>query len=72
MDEREVAEIMRGLGYEFSQAPNGSCTWLKRGLRAWVYKPDKRLTRWYATAGSARQEFSCPVAAAVWITVQMT
>lgn len=74
MDEREVAEIMRSLGYEFSQSSGQS--WIKRGSGAYVYRPDRRLTRWYATyvgAGFARrrQEFSCPVAAALWLAVEV-
>lgn len=74
MDEREVAETMRSLGYEFSHS--GQAWYYPADSRS-VYKPDRKLSRWYATYVGAgfvrrRQEFSCPVAAAVWITVQMT
>ena len=73
MDEREVAETMRGLGY----LPTF------RGGPAWFYPRDSRMiysrqqqTRWYATyvgAGFIRrtQEFSCPAAAALWLAVEV-
>ena len=73
MDEREVAETMRGLGYEPTS----------RGGLAWFYPSDSRMiysrqqrTRWYATyigAGFVRrkQEFSCPVVAAMWLAVEV-
>lgn len=76
MDEREVAETMRGLGYEVSQTAHGSQAWIKRGSGECVYRPDRKVSRWYASYAGAgfvrrRQEFSCPVAAALWLAVEV-
>lgn len=74
MDEREVAETMRSLGYESTVL--GGQAWYYPGDSRLVYKPDRKLTRWFATyveAGFARhrQEFTCPVAAALWLAVEV-
>lgn len=74
MDEREVAETMRGLGYELTL--HGGQAWYYPSDSRMIYKPDRKLTRWYATYVGAgfvrhRQAFTCPVAAALWLAVEV-
>ena len=74
MDEREVAETMRGLGYVLTSF--GGQAWYYPSDSRMIYKPDRKLTRWYATYTGAdrvrrKQEFSCPVVAALWLAVEV-
>lgn len=67
---REKDQKLRELGFQFSQAPNMAQVWYKPGTKLFVSRPDPKLSRYYTTHKGARHEFSCPVAAAVWLTIQ--
>lgn len=79
MDEetKRQHEAMRDLGYEFSQA-GAAQSWIKRNSGAYIHRPDRQISRWYACYGvkgtgkRARQEFTNPVAAAVWLQVELS
>jgi len=66
----EQDQRLRELGFQFSQTVLPAQVWYKPGTTLFVRRPDPRLSRYYTTHGGKWHEFSCPVAAAVWLTVQ--